>query len=551
MEREGFMEEIYRGILDGDRFFREADRGDEKKVREILERFDGLLKTWPSRTIEEAGRIPREMLDAMGKAGLFGISIPQAYGGLDLGLRDLVRVVDAVSEADMSSALAFLAHLLIGVKAVDLYGTEEQKRKYLRPAAAGEMIFSYALTEPETGSDARHIRTTAELSKDGTHYVLNGVKTYITNAGYAGGMTVFARTDPARPGVLGAFIVETAWEGVHIGKDMPKMGLKASSTAMIRFKDVRVPLENRIGGPGEGFTIAMNVLNYGRLGLIAASLGMTRRSVRDMVERARSRVQFGRPIKDFELIQEKIARCRVHQFVMEAMTDFTVPLLEGERGGDPVIETSHCKLFGTTRAWDAAYDALQAAGGSGYISTQPYEKRMRDFRVTTIFEGTTEIHSMYPALYALGRLGKTVRTLSLGKRLRFLLREWVASFRPRRWHLPVPAGAPRRAVRLARRLSGMIRRRLLFGIVVHRAKVVEKEYFLRRVTTLSLYLFGLLAVLSGMSAAGKTGRDPGEEKDFLSYFLEETGEAVRGNRRFADTAKERVAGRICRRLFGG
>ncbi|HPX11356.1 MAG TPA: acyl-CoA dehydrogenase family protein, partial [Syntrophales bacterium] len=137
------MEEIYRGILDGDRFFREADRGDEKKVREILERFDGLLKTWPSETIEEAGRIPREMLDAMGKAGLFGISIPQAYGGLDLGLRDLVRVVDAVSEADMSSALAFLAHLLIGVKAIDLYGTEEQKRKYLRPAAAGEMIFSY------------------------------------------------------------------------------------------------------------------------------------------------------------------------------------------------------------------------------------------------------------------------------------------------------------------------------------------------------------------------------------------------------------------------
>jgi acyl-CoA dehydrogenase family protein 9 len=550
MEQEGFMEKIYRGVLDGDRFFREGDRGDEKKVREILDRFDGILKTWPPQAVEEAGRIPREMLDAMGKAGLFGISVPEAYGGTGLGLGDLVRIVEAVSEADLSSALVFLAHLLIGVKAVDLYGTEEQKRKYLRPAASGEMIFSYALTEPETGSDARHIRTMAELSKDGTHYILNGVKTYITNAGYAGGMTVFARTDPARPGVLGAFIVETAWEGVRIGKDMPKMGLKASSTAMVQFKDVRVPLENRIGGPGEGFAIAMNVLNYGRLGLIAASMGVTRRSVRDMVERARSRVQFGSPIKDFQLIQEKIARSRAHQFVMEAMTNFTVPLLEGERRGDPVIETSHCKLFGTTRAWDAAYDALQVAGGSGYLSTQPYEKRMRDFRVTTIFEGTTEIHSIYPALYALGRMGKTVRDLPAGKRWLFLLREWMNSFRPRRWNLPVPPGAPRRAVRLARRLSGMIRRRLLFGIVVYRGKVVGKEYFLRRVTTLSLYLFGLLAVLSGMPAAGKKGVKPGEERDFLSYFLEEAGETVGAKRRFTDTGKERIAGRICRSLFG-
>lgn len=544
------MEKIYRGILDGDRFFREADRGDRKKVREILDRFNGLLKTWPPSGIEETGRIPPEMLDAMGRAGLFGISIPEAYGGLGLGLRDLIRVVDAVSEADLSSALVFLAHLFIGVKAIDLYGTEGQKRKYLRPAAAGEMIFSYALTEPDTGSDARHIRTMAERSKDGTHYLLNGVKTYITNAGYAGGMTVFARTDPARPGILGAFIVETAWEGVRIGKDMPKMGLKASSTAMIQFKDVRVPVENRIGDPGGGFAVAMNVLNYGRLGLIAASLGVTRRSVRDMVDRARSRVQFGSPIKDFELIQEKIARCRVHQFVMEAMTDFTVPLLEGERGGDPVIETSHCKLFGTTRAWDAAYEALQVAGGSGYLSTQPYEKRMRDFRVTTIFEGTTEIHSIYPALYALGRMGKTVRTLPRGKRWLFLMEEWINSFFRSRWKLPVPSGAPRRAVRIARRLSGMIRRRLLFGIAVHGGKVVKKEYFLRRLTTLSLYLFGILAVLSGMSASGKEGRESGEEKDFLSYFLEEAGETLRRNRRFTETGKEKLAGRICRRLFG-
>ena len=175
-----------------------------------------------------------------------------------------------------------LAHLSIGTKGILLFGTEEQKRKYLVPAASGHMIFSYALTEPRIGSDAKNIETTAVLDDNGEYYILNGQNTYITNANYAGGLTVFAQLDPQHPGVLGAFVVETAWDGIKIGQEMPKMGLKASSTAAIKFTDVRVSKENLLGQPGDGFKIAMTILNFGRLALGAASSGVMKLSLKDM-----------------------------------------------------------------------------------------------------------------------------------------------------------------------------------------------------------------------------------------------------------------------------
>jgi len=205
------------------------------------------------------------------------------------------------------------------------------------------------------------------------------------------------------------------------------MGLKASSTAPIQLKDVRVPVENLLGRPGDGFKIAMTILNYGRLALGAGAAGLMRRSLQDMVKRAASRKQFGVPINRFELIQEKMVRARVNGYVVEAMTEFTAAMLGQDPLAPVAIESSHCKLFGTNRAWDTLYDALQVAGGSGYLSTQPYEKRMRDFRVTTIFEGTTEIHSIYPALFTLRTLAKRIAAEcpTTASRLKFLLKGMV------------------------------------------------------------------------------------------------------------------------------
>ena len=498
--------------------------------------------------IESEGRMPGDMLKKMGEAGFFGISIPKAYGGLGFSLVDFLRMAEEIASRDLSIALVFLAHLFIGIKGIELFGTEAQKRKYLIPAASGEMIFSYALTEPKIGSDARHIETLATLSEDGSHYVLKGTKTYITNANYAGGLTVFAQMDRERPGFMGAFIIETSWEGVKIGKDMPKMGLKASSTAAIQFQDVRVPKENLIGKAGEGYRIALAVLNYGRLGLGAASSGLMEQSLKDMAKRAHSRIQFGVPISNFPLIQEKLVHARVNSFVMSSMNCFTSGLLERDIEQNPVIETSHCKLFGTTRAWNSAYDALQVAGGSGYLSTQPYEKRMRDFRVTTIFEGTTEIHSIYPSLFALDRLGKEIQSRRGLNRWIFLVKMLLSSLMNTRWSMKFENGKMQEALNVAKSMAKKIRRMLLLGLLFYGKKVAERQFYLRRISTLSLYLFGILSVLSRMSSEQEKGKVNQQALDLLAYFVEEAKEIRGQNKEIFDTRKEKLTARINRQL---
>jgi acyl-CoA dehydrogenase family protein 9 len=543
-----FLERVYEGILDPAalRFLRSPDR--LKAMKEILRKYGELLQEYSPSSIEKQGRIPGEMLKKMGEMGLFGLTIPEALGGLGFDLREYSSIVDETAPMDLSVALVFLAHLSIGVKGIELFGNESQKQKYLKPAASGEMIFSYALTEPKIGSDARHIETRAELAENKNEYILNGVKTYITNANYAKGLTVFAQMDPRRPGFMGAFIVETGWEGVEIGEDMPKMGIKASSTAAIHLKNVRVPVENLLGKPGEGYKIALTVLEYGRLGLGAASAGLMHQAAEQMGQRARSRIQFGVPIQNFPLIQEKIIRARVNAFVMRAMNDFCAGLLEAGARYLAVIETSHGKLFGTTRAWEALYDALQVAGGSGYLATQPYEKRMRDFRVGTVFEGTTEIHSIYPALFALGRLGKRTKGLGPAARWTFFVKEFARTYFGKKWDLQFPDKTMKRALALAQVNARTIRRMLLGGLVLYRKRAGEKQFFLRRVTTLSLYLFGLLAALARISHDLENGQKHQADLDLLAFFIEEAREVREKNRRILDTPKEKMNALAFRRL---
>lgn len=551
MAQEGFLERLYQGHLDTKVFHGFQPILEFDKVQAVLEKYKKVLEEYPPRTIEEKGQIPKEMLQRMGEAGLFGVSIPELYGGLGFNLFEYMALIEEVVRLDLSVGLVSLAHLSIGCKGVQLFGNEAQKQKYLVPAASGDMIFSYALTEPLVGSDARNIQTRVELSSDGTHYILNGQKTYITNANYAGALTVFAQMDPQRPGFMGAFIVETGWEGVRIGKDMPKMGLKASSTAAIHFKDVRIPVENLLGQPGDGFKIAMIILNYGRLGLGAASVGMVRQSLEDMIKRSSSRIQFGVPIKNFPLVQEKMVKARVYSFVNSAMNDFTAGLLQENPTAGVALEGSHCKLFGTTRGWEIVYEALQVAGGSGYLKTQPYEKRMRDFRVTTVFEGTTEIHSIYPALFLLRKAAGQMKKAG-GNRISeasFLVKE---AFRRVEWPLKFENRIMARALKLAKANTATIRRMVFLGLLFHGRKIFEKEFLLRRISTLSLYTFGILAVLSSMAAdrrEGATESSRQEHLNLLHYFLEEAKEVRCKNKGLLDSRKEGIHGRIFKDLF--
>jgi len=353
--------------------------------------------------------------------------------------------------------------------------------------------------------------------------------------------------DPQRPGFMGAFIVETGWEGVKIGKDIPKMGLKASSTAAVHFKDVRVPKENLLGSPGDGFKIAMTILNYGRLALGAASVGILNQAVEDMLKRSKNRVQFGQPIQNYELIQEKIVTARVNASVVSSITAFTAAMLEENPLAPVAIESSHCKMFGTTRAWNSLYDALQVAGGSGYLSTQPYEMRMRDFRVTTIFEGTTEIHSIYPALFVLRTLTKQLQKTHPGKiaqfrqMLKILFRRssWKMRFRHRRLN---------RALRLAKSLARRIRFLILMGLIIHGRKITEKQFYLRRVTFLSFFLYGLLALTARLSSKQKDESNLSEDMDILAYFMEEARSYQRHNGTIHGSVRERLHKRVFRHL---
>ena len=537
MDFDNFLANIYFGSLDMERFHSFQDMEMDEKTREIIEKYQNIIERYPSSYLEEQGTLPTKLLEELKRIGFFGLNIPKEYGGVGLDLKQYLKVVEEIAGLDLALAIISLAHLSIGCKGIVLFGNERQKQKYLVPAATGEMIFSYALTEPKIGSDAKHIETWAKLADDGSYYILNGQKTYITNANYAGGLTVFAQLERDKPGFMGGFIVETAWDGVKIGRDMPKMGLKASSTAAIEFRDVRVPVENLLGQPGDGFKIAMTILNYGRVALGAGSVGALRQSSRDMLKQSTRRIQFGVPINTFELIQEKMVKAKVDGYLTSAITSFTAGLLENDPLAPVAIESSHCKLFGTTRAWDALYNGLQVAGGSGYLTTQPYEKRTRDFRVTTIFEGTTEIHSIYPPLFVLRKLEKEMRAAnrSTTSRLKFLLK---GLFVRAKWKLRFSHRVMNRAVRLVKANARSTRLLLQVGLLIYGKRIQNREFFLRRLTNLSLYLFGIVSVLAKIDAEQKMGRDVSEDLKILAYFVEEARRVRRDNTRLLSSRQE-------------
>ena len=544
------MEKIYRGEFDPELIRIAPPSMDEARVRIIAERYRELLKDFPPSRLEADGALPAELLRKMGESGFFGLTIEPEYGGMGFNLCEYLKVVEEIARLDVPVAFTFLAHLSIGIKAIQLFGNAGQKHYYLTRAASGEMIFAYALTEPRIGSDAQHIETTAVMSEDETHYVLNGRKAYITNANYAGGMTVFAQLNPKEPGLIGAFIVETGWEGVQVGKEMPKMGLTSSSTAAVQFRNVRIPKENLIGAPGDGFKIAMTVLNYGRLGLGASSASLMRLSAKEMLKRASSRIQFQVPISSFQLIQEKIVRARVGETVSSAMNSLAAVIIQERPLLGTPIETSHCKLFGTTRAWDAVYDALQTAGGAGYLKTLPYEKRMRDLRVTTVFEGTTEVHSIYPALWGMRSIGSSLKesgrsSLSLIPALLKLL------VRGLKWPVFYENSIMQKTLSEARRCAKALRVLLLSAMLLHgrkiaRGQTANLEFLLRRITNLSLYTFGLLALLREADIKRQAGGLEAEDLHILRYFTAEARQARKNNSRLFDSRKQRASSAVFR-----
>ncbi len=360
------------------------------------------------------GKFADEMRMAFHELGMMGINTPEAYGGLGAGSLMFSRIMGAVGEIDAALAVYFGAHQSIGCKGIILFGTDAQKARYLPGCASGETVAGFCLTEAGSGSDAKAMRTSAVLSADGSHYVLNGQKIWISNAGYASLFTVFAQVPVTIDGVqkqrVSAFIVDAKAAGVSLGAVEQKMGIKASDTRTVSFEHVRVPVEDRLGDVGQGFNIALEILNSGRLGLAAGSSRGTRAIMAEAIAYARQREQFGRPIASFEMIQKKIALAAVECYASDAAWMLTAGMMD--RGGiDFSLETAACKIFASELAFRTASEALQIAGGLGYSREYPYEQALRDSRINMIFEGTNEILLALIALSGLQQPGEQLKEL--------------------------------------------------------------------------------------------------------------------------------------------
>ena len=343
--------------------------------------------------VAETDEIPAELIHDMRELGLFGLAIPEEFGGLGLTMEEEVRVAFELAWTSPAFRSLIGTNNGIGSQGLIIDGTPEQKQKYLPRLASGELIASFALTEPDAGSDAASLRSSAV--RDGDVYVLNGTKRYITNAPEAGIFTVMARTDPTIKGAAGisAFLVEAGTPGLTLGKRDIKMGQKGAHTCDVIMENCRVPVENLIGGKeGVGFKTAMKVLDKGRLHIAAVCVGAAERMLADSLAYAMQRQQFGKPIADFQLVQAMLADSKAEIYAARSMViDAARRRDEGE---DISTEASCCKLFASEMCGRVADRAVQVHGGAGYIADYAVERFYRDVRLFRIYEGTTQIQQL-------------------------------------------------------------------------------------------------------------------------------------------------------------
>jgi len=353
--------------------------------------------------VSETDTMPDDVVAEMKELGLFGLSIPAEYGGLDLSMEDECLVAVELGRTSPAFRSAFGTNVGIGSQGLVMFGTDEQKAKYLPGIASGDIITSFALTEPEAGSDSASVQTRA--TKDGDAYVLNGSKRYITNANKADLFTVMARTDPNKPGGGGvsAFLVPRDLPGLSVGKPEKKMGQQGAHVCDVIFDNVRVPAENRLGAEGEGFKVAMQVLDRGRLHISAVCVGVAERLIADCVAYASERKQFGQAISQFQLVQGMIADSKTEALAAKALTMETAR--KRDAGQSVTMEAAAAKYFASEMVGRVADRAVQIFGGAGYIAEYGIERFYRDVRIFRIYEGTSQIQQVVIARETLKRGG--------------------------------------------------------------------------------------------------------------------------------------------------
>ncbi len=465
--------------------------------------------------IDRQADIPRHVIDGLGQLGLLGMTAPVAHGGQGFSQLAYCRMMEELGGRCGSTAIFVNANHSIGMRALLLFGTDMQQRRWLPDLVAGRKLAAFALTEAQAGSDASNVQTTATPSEDGSRYLLNGEKRYITNGAIADMLTVMARTPvPGRsePAIT-AFLVTPDMPGFRVVEPrMEKLGVRGSATGKLAFTNMSVPRENILGPLGKGLKVALTVLDFGRVTFGACCTGTAKTCLRLATEHARTRVQFGRPLGEFPLVQKKLARIAAWTYAMEAMTTVTAGLIDRELE-DYMLETAMLKVYTSEALWTIVNDTFQIYGGAAYFTDCPLERMLRDARINQIGEGANEVLTSFIALVGIREPGERLRAVrdasSHPWTNRSILRRFAAEEASRRLSRPRISlqavgwsGETHRVSRLVRRLGIAVQ----WALIRNREEILERQLIQEPIAEAAMELYASVCTLSRINAAFASNR---------------------------------------------
>jgi alkylation response protein AidB-like acyl-CoA dehydrogenase len=518
----------------------EAQQGELDQVLTELRKF--LNADLDAAEIDRQADIPRSVIDGLGRIGVLGLTAPKEYGGHGFSQMANCKVLEEIGRRCASTSVFVNAHHSIGIRALLLFGTHEQKQKWLPKLVTGEQLGAFALTEREAGSDAANVQMQARPSEDGSHFILNGEKRYITNAAIAHELTVMARTPV--PGsdktAVTAFLVTPDMPGFEmLEARMPKTGIKGTATGRFVLRDVKVPKENVLGPIGKGLKVALTVLDFGRTTFGACCTGAAKTCLELAIAHANTRRQFNKTLGEFELVKKKIARIAADAYAMEAMTTVTAAFID--RGlEDYMLETAMLKVFTTERLWECINDVFQIYGGSAYFTDLPLERMLRDARINQIGEGANEVLTSFIALVGMRGPGmefKEIYDTMMKPSRDGMSKAWAAGKNRLGATVLVP-DVPVQSEQLraqARQLGRLIRH---FNFAVNRALITYREPILdmqlvqERIANASMDLFAATCVLSRIDGeiqfSGRNGDAVSPDHSAADLFLRQSFRRIRG-----------------------